>query len=188
MRCPSCYARLHGRVQFCPDCGARIPLGMTRFSNAKQIVRFAGVLLVVVVIALFFLRPQLKNAAFNAASQVINNTILTASDLTTTSPATVLDNFCHDIIFHKYQSAYDSYSPRLQQKVSLLQFENSWSSKGKTNLKSIVECTHSAVSVKQNLARSTLIARDIYSETRTVYNVVLVKENHEWKIDSLTPQ
>ncbi len=103
----------------------------------------------------------------------------------TDPPDVIVDTFCGGITFNNYAQAYATYSPTLQQQVSLAQFQNEWSGNG-ASYYHIDTCNHSPVSIKGNRATTTLTVHEFYSNQQTIYQVTLVQDKTGWHIDSLT--
>ncbi len=102
----------------------------------------------------------------------------------TDPPEVVVDTFCSGITFNNYAQAYTTYSPTLQQQVSLAQFQNAWSGNG-ASYYHIDTCSHSTVSIEGNQATTMLTIHEFYSNQQTTYQVTLIQDGTSWHIDNM---
>jgi hypothetical protein len=95
------------------------------------------------------------------------------------TPDGTLDTFCHSIQSGSYQNAYDQYSSKLKAEVSSVQFTETWSD---THWDS---CTHDSVVTSGNTATTRITTHEFFTKKITTYNVSLIQEGNNWKIDSI---
>ncbi len=104
----------------------------------------------------------------------------------TNTPEELINDFCGDLGWPNYQSAYEKYSKRLRSQVSFTDFVNYWSANN-SQYYSIDRCDHQTI---PNPSERTITApwstHEFYSSQVRHYSVTFVIQDNEWKIDQIS--
>ena len=104
----------------------------------------------------------------------------------TNTPEQLIDDFCQNLMFKKYQSAYDDYSQHLQAQVSFTDFVNFWSGNNKQYYY-IDRCDHQTITTPSGSSvTAPWSTHEFYTSQVNNYSVTFVIQGNEWKIDKMT--
>src|SRR6266496_4117518 len=103
----------------------------------------------------------------------------------TNTPEQLIDDFCQNLMFQNYQSAYEKYSKHLQAQISFNEFVNYWSANNKQYYH-IDRCDHQTVSTPSGRSiTAPWSTHEFYSSQIQSYEVTFIIQGSEWKIDQI---
>ncbi len=103
----------------------------------------------------------------------------------TNTPEQLIEDFCQNLMFKDYTSAYDKYSKHLQNQVSFTDFVNYWSANNK-QFYEIDRCDHQPIPTPSGSSiRASWSTHEFYSSQVQHYSVTFIIQGNEWKIDQI---
>ncbi|HEX6482500.1 MAG TPA: serine/threonine-protein kinase [Ktedonobacteraceae bacterium] len=131
--------------------------------------------------------PGTSSTTGNGSTGQGNSAATTGTNLppVANTPEQLIDDFCQNLMFQNYQSAYEEYSKHLQAQVSFTDFVNYWSANNKTYYH-IDRCDHQKISTPSGSSvTAPWSTHEFFSSQVTGYSVTFVIQGNEWKIDQI---